>query len=289
MFNSSALFEKFGVIIKPNAKGKILDLNVQQIKNLLHENGVVLFRGFEVDDAIFKEFSSRFMGSVLSHGASTRKKADPDGTVVEVVQGQKSMCLHKELGYVPWTPDLVWFYCKIAAKNGGETTVCDGAELFNSLSKPTQKLFTSQKIKYSHHWPHATWTGFLGCSTMEEAIATLSNHNGVKVLSRSSDEILKFEFVTSAIVKLKSEPFFLNSLLNMIDSKQLNICDVTFENGVPIASEIIDEIRATGENCTRPIEWHDNEIAMIDNGRVLHGRNAFTGTRVINTRFGKAA
>src|SRR5215471_15168281 len=76
-----------------------------------------------------------------------------DRTIVEVVGGEADMCLHQELGYVPWSPDVVWFFCRKAPSSGGQTTVCDGIKFAQSLSQSTIRILIDKPILYNHHWP----------------------------------------------------------------------------------------------------------------------------------------
>lgn len=59
-----------------------------------------------------------------------------------------------------------------------------------------------------------------------------------------------------------------------------------FSDGSEMPSEIIEEIRRVGEQCMEDIGWQDQDVALIDNSRVMHGRRAFRGDRVIYSRFG---
>src|SRR5229473_3267487 len=104
MFSVQSLFDDFGVVVEPNGSINIIQLSADEVKTLLWRHGVILFRQFDADDISFKTFSDSLMTAALTHGAKARKAVGTDRTIVEVVSGQADMCLHQELGYVPWSP-----------------------------------------------------------------------------------------------------------------------------------------------------------------------------------------
>jgi alpha-ketoglutarate-dependent taurine dioxygenase len=282
---SNNLFSKFGTIIKNTSNASIDSISSDSAYKLLEEYGIVLFRNFNIETEDFIRTTDRLMGKILSHGANTREAITADRTVVEVVKGNLGMCLHKELGYTPWGPELLWFHCLTPAKENGQTTICDGVELARSLSSSTRNLFEKNKIKYSHHWPPETWQGFLRTQNYLEAINKIGQYTQVDLEKSSHDKIF-FNYEISAFEQTIQGPAFLNSILNMVDSKHLNICTLSFANGELIDDEIIDEIREKGEALSEKIEWKSGDLAMIDNRRMLHGRKSFSGERKIHTRFG---
>jgi alpha-ketoglutarate-dependent taurine dioxygenase len=145
------LFESFGAIVTPSSgKPELSSLEENDIENLSAQYGVLLMRDFSVDDQTFRRFTDNLMPFAFAHGAKTRKAVSQDGTVVEVVKGNAGMVLHKELGYVPWSPEWVWFFCKRPADADGETTLADGRQVARALPESALKLLTRQRIKYTH-------------------------------------------------------------------------------------------------------------------------------------------
>ena len=58
------------------------------------------------------------------------------------------MSLHSEASFSPSWPEIVWFYCQEAPSYKGETTICDGIKLWDSLSLETKNFFLANPIKY---------------------------------------------------------------------------------------------------------------------------------------------
>jgi alpha-ketoglutarate-dependent taurine dioxygenase len=210
-----------------------------------------------------------------------------DRTTVEVVAGDTEMCLHQELGYVPWSPDILWFFCKRAPSAAGETTVCDGAQFAQALHKTTMQCLLDKPILYDHRWPAESWRGFLMVETMAEAIEKLKRYpSQIEIKSRPEDEVLHFEYRTSAILQKRGVPTFLNSILNVTDTRHRGISDVRFADGSIIPEDVIFELRNVGTKCMQDIKWEDQYVVLIDNNMIMHGRRSFRGERVIYSRFG---
>ena len=228
------------------------------------------------------------MSSAFVHGSSNRAKVSFDGTVVEVVKGTKDMPLHRELAYVPWSPDIIWFHCKVPARKDGETTFCDGVRFAESLRPFALEAFLKKNIRYVHNWEPNHWKGFLQTDTIQSAVQELSRFRQVRILD-TQNECLRFDYETSAIVDVNGRPAFLNSIANMKEPRLKGFCEVIFEDGSGIPEDLLSEIHAAGTRCTDQLAWQPGDIILADNNRVMHGRRAFEGTRTIHTRFGKAA
>jgi alpha-ketoglutarate-dependent taurine dioxygenase len=65
---------------------------------------------------------------------------------------------------------------------------------------------------------------------------------------------------------------------------------ISFEDGTPIAPSLVARVREQAKAIAVPIKWSKGEVVMIDNSRVMHGRNAFTDpNRKIHVRMSDAS
>jgi hypothetical protein len=62
----------------------------------------------------------------------------------------------------------------------------------------------------------------------------------------------------------------------------------TFADGSEIPQALCIEIDLLARKITTPVHWQDEDFLMLDNTRVMHGRNAVSpdSERVIWSRFG---
>lgn len=288
----------FGFVVERSNNEDLLDLSVAEVRSLIREGGVLLFRGFELNQEKFANFTSQFSNKMLKHAFSNyRKTLSADGTIAEVFMGNGDVELHGEMYYRPDPrPELLWLYCVTPAADMGATTVCDGVQFFESLSASTQDLLKKKKIKYTHTSIPSAWEVFAGTKDINEAIAILQNTPGVSNVRALKNNYIHWEFTTSALVQTqKGKTAFINSIKNMLqyiddgDDTDDNMVLVHFEDGKDLPKDVLKEIDEVSKKLVFPIKWNANEIAVVDNSRMMHGRERFEGQRFIMTRFSMAS
>ncbi|MEJ6484954.1 TauD/TfdA family dioxygenase [Nostoc punctiforme UO1] len=117
----------------------ILELDKEEIISLFKANGILLFRGFDVDVDIFKEFTNLLSIDFINYagGAFSRRVINGDQTVLSVNDFKSEIKLHGEMYYQKNIPLMLWFFCANPPLEDGETTVCDGRQFFNEISSST--------------------------------------------------------------------------------------------------------------------------------------------------------
>lgn len=145
-------------------------------------------------------------------------------------------------------------------------------------------------IRYTYTLPRPFWSSGCNTDSVEEAIHDLRNR--WKVTSKIEvieNDTLKFEHMTCAIRKSRygNHDVFINSIANLTQYPGLS--KVLLEDGRELPREIVEEIIQVGERIADFIHWEPNDIAMIDNSRILHGRRAFSCARKVETRFSNVA
>jgi hypothetical protein len=198
--------------------------------------------------------------------------------------------LHIENGNTPFPPNLVALY---SAKQGPQTTLCDGAELFQNMSKELQQTW-QQTVTVSRRLPSHLWRQYLvnqhpdvNCVTKvtEKHLAdfiAINHHQREKI---NADDSLDYELYIQLCLLIKSlvnegenqtEQFaFANPILG--PSYNYEKPNYTFSNGEILSEDLIKETAELAEKYTQEIDWQDSNIAIIDNKRVLHGRRAIIG------------
>jgi alpha-ketoglutarate-dependent taurine dioxygenase len=270
----------YGVLVE--AEGLSLDvLNKDVVLSILKESGFLVMRGFRADLEGFSRLVRRF---------STRVSLDParafhgSGSVAQKVDaGFDAVGLHCENGNSPFLPDLCWFYCEKAAREGSQTTVCDGYRVWGALSPTTRDRFLEQPIQYSRNVEAAKWKSFIfhslqGRKPLEEIsfedVASLMGRNTTATAELNPDGSIHYTFQVSAVHRtLFGERLsFANSILG--PSYNYERPRITFADGSPIDGRLLAELAEVTESVTENIEWQDGEVVLIDNTRVMHGRRA---------------
>lgn len=282
------LFDNLGCIYSCDSIKDIANLGAKGIKELLTRHGAIVFRGFKTDITLdhFKEVTELTSTNFLKHPAPDLRKAlSPDSTITNVLEGNGLIHLHGEMYYMPESsrPNYLWLGCFIPAPEHGETTICDSTEFYKNLSASTRRMFESKKVCYKHNVREESWR--LSNKNIEDAIKMLNGWGFSNV--RAEGKNLLGDFVTSAIkVFQDGRKGFINSIANV---GQYHYTQAILEDGTNIPKSVIEEIIEVGEATCKPHRWQKNDILIVDNAWVLHGRRPFTGERSICTRFGMAA
>ena len=139
--------EPFGTTIQGSPQEKVSDIDPNMVKDLIKDRGVVMFSGFntplEEFDRFIRQFSDKFMS--YKGGGAVRRKVSEDETLLSTrfdhgreTQDTFGLLLHGEMYYTDNRPVLLWFYCDKPAASDGETTVADGAQIYDALSNESK-------------------------------------------------------------------------------------------------------------------------------------------------------
>jgi alpha-ketoglutarate-dependent taurine dioxygenase len=254
-------------------------------------SGAILFRGFSYDLPGLSRFTARFCSRFVRNESGRRAKISQDGTTQTVNLGQEAFPLHPELSRVPWRPDIAWFACARPPHEGGETLICDGAAVAQSLNPAIRARLEGRRVMYREETPIGAFTDWLGIPPPDDA--TLA--------AISADSPFRFERRGGRIFRSFSRPFlhcplfaegpvFGNFLLfarHMLKTTSFP----TFEDGSIIPDDIVAEIKQVSDRLTFAHTWRKGDLLMLDNSRFLHGRNpvANPADREIWTQFGFAS
>jgi alpha-ketoglutarate-dependent taurine dioxygenase len=280
------LFDDWGLAV--TSKGTpISALDVHALIAQVRRHDFVLLRKFDVSEDGFVEFSDRFSRWFMKHAfARLRPRVGANPTVSEVLTGTQRILVHRELAYVPFTPDLLFLHCVQPAAEGGETTLCNGRSLWKELSPALRRLFEDRRLRYEHRWSREIWQSFLGTTDAAEALRAIRQRPGVVDARMDEDESLWYVFLTPALVRTAGdEPAFSNSLLNVKQYETQVDIQLSLEDGTRIPDEVCQELDARAEAICYPVPWQPSDVLIIDNRATMHGRRAFTGPRRILSRF----
>ncbi len=226
----------FPVCITPKHAERVTDLRAADIAAAFRQSGAVLFRDFLPDESAFEALTEVFSAHFLIDGGVTRLPVphrDPQTRQVRSPSPEHPFGLHAELATsAVRRPHLLWLYCVVPAGSGGETTLCDGAELYARLSPQSRAVFgPSARVRHTGRPP-------------------------VPPLARSS-------YATS--------PAFANALVGRPSYAAL-CRSVTLADGAPIPRAAWEEAKAAADALTVAVRWRSGDLLMVDNHRCMHGR-----------------
>lgn len=278
MVSVSPLSENFGYIIQTDTHDSIETVDLSKYINLFKSKsgGVLFFKGFDVNDKLFRIFTEKYgKDFVTHHNYDIRVYPDNDTTLATVNVGNYKINFHTEMNRNPFSPDVFWMYCSQPVRfgSGGETNIVDGVKVLNELSETTRTLLEEQSFQYiMEDIPKDLWEKInLKISDPDELVEHLSTIPGIRNLKMDENGNLSFIFWKNPIRQSKFSKIkvFNCGLLDEPEAPLLG-------NGKPVPEDIIEETYQVTNKHLIKILWQKGDLLLIDNTRVMHGREAFT-------------
>jgi alpha-ketoglutarate-dependent taurine dioxygenase len=289
-------FDCLGVTIDGKGDPDIDKLDVNEVIDLFKSNGALLFTDFDVDVKKFESFTDKFSSDYMDHtgGGSLRRVINEDGdkTILSVSYSfnkkaedfeetrQKvfPLALHSDRSYTKSQPPVMWFYCLRPAEENGETLLCDGVKLFQELNDETKAFFKNNKINYIRNYADGEWQLWANTDSMDDVKKYCKDNN--LILTINDDNSITTQSIKSAVVKPRwtDQDAFVNSILLVLWQEEAvgtKRSIVRMEDGSEIPPEMLKEVRDVSDRLTRGVKWEPGQLVMVDNTRMLHGRNAF--------------
>ncbi|WNZ77380.1 TauD/TfdA family dioxygenase [Pseudomonas sp. P105] len=260
-------------------------LGKSELYELLGHYGVVLFRNCihsaEDFSAYVKQNSSRLSldpARVMVGGAAQLVDA-----------GHQAVGLHCENGNSPFWPDMTWFYCQEAPRKGSQTTLCDGEKVLAKLSPACRSFFEENPIRYSRTVAGEKWRRLVchyspalsdpAAVEIEDLWQIIGEDPQTAISFNPADDSIHYAFSTPAILTsaFSQRPAFANSILGPSFNYEAPVIDTV--DGQPIPAGFLREIAEVSAQYTYPVGWRDHDVVMIDNRRVMHGRETIVDER----------
>jgi len=251
-------------------------------------------------------------------GSTPRKRLSSRTYTATELGGEYSVALHQEMSYLPVAPEAIAFYCARAAQAGGRSVLADAREVARSLPNevlasfgrhgilitralpPRRSLYLASGI--SRPWQDVFGTDHRG-AVLDIAAkrrwqvswcddGTLHLKHGATPAFRShpkTGEDIWFNqahyyspdcMLRWAVRDGRTlQEHYLRRLLERGDHEHLN--HVTAADGSPLPAKYLLAIWETLVAAERPVEMTVGDILLLDNYRVMHGRDRFSGARAM--------
>ena len=266
----------------------------------LEEHGAIIFKDLPVKTAEdFDQFVSTFNYDTFTYEESLSNavrinKTDKVFTANEAPR-EVEIFLHHEMAQTPTYPKNIFFFCKSASETGGETPLCRSDQLYEALLKADKALVESFEkfgVIYNSIMSSGdelisgqgrSWQKTLGVSSKNGAEAKLSKL-GYSWNWIEGDNLSVTTKPLKATKELENgKKSFFNQViaasLGWKKSSKNQIAPVRFGNNQEIDQLAIEHISELAQSLTLLRSWQDNDILLIDNYRVMHGRKPFSGNK----------
>jgi hypothetical protein len=268
--------------------GEALDaVDKQGVLDALADSAVIV-RGFPPDLESFRAFAQHFCKVAVFNESPNRKLLDEANNIQSVNLGSEPFPLHPELSREPWRPDLCFFHCLEAPREGGETTFCDGVELVRRMPPPLRAVFEGRSLLHVQPAPPAILNHWLGTAEPDDTALAHPPATCPYRFQRYGDRVVRF-YSTPALHRtlLSDETAFGNFLLfarYYLGTDQIPL----FDDGSIIPDRVTEAVWHLAEPITFAVPWQAGDILILDNSRFMHGRNAIPdpARRLIASYFG---
>jgi len=284
-----------GLVVQAEAGDSLASIDKAQLAQWLGRHGYIVLRGFPCDVQGFSDLVRAHSSRISLDPA--RQFHDKDGKVLaqKVDAGMDAIGLHCENGNSPLWPDLCWFFCTQAPAVGSQTTVCDGAAVYRDLS-PGMRAALAQDIVYTRSVGVDLWKNYVrhasddgqdaaDTRTCFQRLVGLVDASGSGAgntqVELNEDDSVTYSFRTPPILDRSpfspGQPAFANSIFG--PSFNYERPRITFADGTPLSDAMRAALDEVCQRHTVDVGWQDNDIVVIDNARVMHGRRRIEDTR----------
>ena len=291
--------------LNPDTFATFYQENETEFDHLLKTKGAIKFRNVQIKDMHdFKKAVDGVASDFVNYidGNSPRTKvSDAVYTSTEFDPTQK-ITMHHELSYSSNWPGKLFFTCLTPAVEGGETLLADGREMINKIDSAVVDKIREHGLIYYRNlhggvgmgpsWQHTF-------ETEDKQQVEAYCQNAQTDLSWGEDDLLTLKQYRKGIIidELSGDEVWFNQLDQFhpahLDEEYLDVLQgfygeeehyptyVTYGDGSRISDETVHQILEGIESVTHYPAWDTNEILIVNNGLIAHGRNSFLGDRKV--------
>jgi alpha-ketoglutarate-dependent taurine dioxygenase len=298
--------KRFPLLIEPQATGLSLvawaESNRQLIENELLKHGAILFRGFNLDGIPqFEQFARAISGELLDYRERAAPRHEVGSRVYTSTEfpADQSIPLHHEMSYSHNWPTKIWFFCAQPALQGGSTPIADDREVFCLIDQKIKRRFIEKGVMYIRNygegldlsWQEAFQTDDRSVveSYCRQAQTQIEWRGGDRLRTRQVRQAIVNHPQTGDVVWFNhAHLFHISNLAAAVRKALLSEFkedevprNAFYGDGSSIEASILDEIRETYYRSAVTFPWRQDDVLMLDNFLVSHGREPFVGPRRI--------
>lgn len=268
--------------------------------------GALVFREFALstpDD--FEVLLTAFGADLLPYdeGLSRREAVRPRIYPTTTYPPHLVICMHNELCHTWRPPRTLYLFCVVPPATDGQTPITDGREILHRLGPTVRNRFRNRRILYLSSLPSLDHQPRFG-RAWQEVYGTDDRKEIERILERRSS---RCEWQPDGALRTWSEgpvtvphpdtgeDVWFNQLLlwhvtnlgpwgqklRRILGEEGVPTNAFFDGGDPIGDKFVNDIRNLMWEERISFDWQTGDMAVVDNYRMLHGRNSFTGERLI--------
>jgi alpha-ketoglutarate-dependent taurine dioxygenase len=277
------------------------------IEASLLKSGAILFRGFGIDSLTrFEQFAQAACPRLFGdYGDLPREEMGGKIYGSTPYPAEKAILFHNESSHTHQWPMKIFFHCRKAAEQGGETPIVDCRRVYQRLDPEIRERFEKKRLLYVRNFTDGldvSWQDFFRTSD-RAAVEEYCMRNSIQFEWKANNGLrTRQQGIAVAKHPKTGERIFFNqiqlhhigflspevrsSLLSLFEEEDLPR-HVYHGDGSPIEEEVIQQIRKVYEECAVEFRWQEGDVMMLDNMLVAHARNPYVGRRKIVVAMGE--
>ncbi|MEW1653834.1 MULTISPECIES: TauD/TfdA family dioxygenase [unclassified Streptomyces] len=275
--------------------------SARRVRTWLDVHGAVLFRGFGVDLDRFAAVLRALAGDpspYLERSSPRTALGDRVYTATDHPADQP-IPLHHENSYQREFPQHLVFCCLRPAATGGATPLADARKVLGRIRADVRAGFAERGVRYvrNYHtglgmdWREAFQTDRRAqverhCRERDIEVAwgagdrlrTSQVRPAVAVHPGTGEQVW---FNHAVFFHTSSLPAELSAALRTQFTEPDLPLNTYYGDGQPIPDEVLDHLRAAYAAEQVAVEWQAGDVLLVDNLLAAHGRQPYTGDRLV--------
>lgn len=294
------------VLRPPAARPRAVDWleeNRSRIEAILRTRGGVILRDFGLNSvAEFNRVVRVFSDDLLDYVHRSTPRTRVGGKLYTATEypADRTIPLHNENSYTDAWPDHIYFFCAMAAQEGGETPTADARRVYEAIDPEARERFERTGVLYVRNFTEGidlSWQEVFQTTDRAEVDAYCAAHR-IDAQWRDGDPLLRTSQRCPAILRHphtgetvwfnQAHLFHISALAadeqaSLVD--ELGVENVPrnafYGDGSPIEPEILEHVRDAYEREKVAFAWQKGDVLILDNVLIAHGRNPYRGFRKI--------
>jgi len=276
--------------------------NQAQLQEWFLRHGGILFRGFGLEGAEGFRSSAETLGArpfEYVGGNTPRSQVSADVYTSTDYPASEIISMHNEMSYLPRWPRRLFFYSLIPANFGGQTSLANSGDVLRALPDDIRIRLGDRKLNYIRNFQSEiplgkSWQATYQTKDRSEVEDIVAGQGSV--CHWGSNDALRVSTLCEPFVTHPQtgqevwfnqaeqwHPSALNPAIRTMFEQALGKGKLPHEceygDGEPIEETVLAEIRRVMDGNKLLFDWHRNDLLMIDNVLMMHGRESFKGER----------
>jgi hypothetical protein len=299
---------RFLIVLAKNEKNIVNAVNDSQeeLVDLLNRHGAILFRGFDVNRESFGAIVDLLSGGRLEYIYRSTPRTSVADRIFTATNypPEREIPLHCEDAYKRNWPMLLAFFCERPATEGGQTPLADVVNVTARIDAGVLNKFRDRGVRYIRNYIDGIdlpWTDVFQTNSRDDVekfcrlndISFSWGRDGVLRTNQRCQGIAYHPDIGRELWFNQAHLFHASSLgvgvaRDMIDAFGVEGLprDAVYGDGAEIQDRDLENIRSAFTQERIIFGWEKNDILLLDNMQVAHGRLRYSGQRSVLVAMG---